>query len=134
MQQQVKILGILNIIYGSVTVLAGLVVMLVLGGMAGFLGASGDQDTATGASVLAILGTVIPLFLVVIGAPSVIAGIGLLKYQSWARILTIVVSGFHLLNFPIGTALGAYGLWVMLKPEVEAMFATRPQSWPAPTA
>ena len=132
MQQHVKILAILNIIYGAMTALAGLVVMAVLGGIAGFLGASGDHDAAAGAGVLAIVGTVVPIFLVLLGAPSIIAGIGLLKYQSWARILTIIVSALHLLSIPFGTALGAYGLG-HVKPEAEAMFAGRPQSWPAPT-
>ncbi|HYO51634.1 hypothetical protein [Archangium sp.] len=31
-----------------------------------------------------------------------------------ARITGLVLSAFALLNFPIGTALGAYGLWILL--------------------
>lgn len=133
MQQHVKILAILNIVYGSMGALVGLVLMAFFGGLAGVVGLSGDHEAVIGATVLGILATIIPLILLVISAPSIIAGIGLLKFKSWARILTIVVSALHLLSIPFGTALGLYGLWVLLKPETEAMFQSRPPAWPAPT-
>ncbi|MDZ4798749.1 MAG: hypothetical protein SGI92_11345 [Bryobacteraceae bacterium] len=34
----------------------------------------------------------------------------------------LVLSAIHLLNIPFGTALGAYGLWALLSPEVTAAF------------
>ena len=40
MAQHVKILGILHIIYGSIGVVIGLIVFLVLGGIAGLVGAT----------------------------------------------------------------------------------------------
>jgi hypothetical protein len=43
-----------------------------------------------------------------------VAGWGLLERQSWARILAIVLGILALLDFPIGTALGIYTLWVLL--------------------
>jgi len=42
------------------------------------------------------------------------AGIGLLKYREWARILTVIFAAFMLMGFPFGTALGIYALWVLL--------------------
>ena len=33
--------------------------------------------------------------------------------------------GFDLLSVPIGTALGIYGIWVLTRPETEALFAQR---------
>ena len=63
---------------------------------------------------------------VVLSLPGIIAGIGLLKLQPWARILAIVISALDLLNVPIGTALGVYGLWVLLQAETERLFAQRP--------
>ena len=62
---------------------------------------------------------------VVLSLPGIIAGIGLLKLQPWARILAIVISALNLLNVPIGTALGVYGLWVLLQAETERLFAQR---------
>src|SRR5215469_15813414 len=62
--------------------------------------------------------------------PSLAGGIGLLRKKTWARILIIFVSLGFLFAFPIGTALGAYGLWALLKRETGPAFA----SWPALTA
>ncbi len=133
MQQHVKILAILNIVYGAMIMVVGLVLLAVMGGVAGIVANSGDHDAEMGARVLAIIGTIVPFVLALIGAPSVIAGIGLLKFQGWARILTIVLSVFHLPSVPFGTALGIYGLWTLFKPETEALFRGAPPAWPQPT-
>jgi hypothetical protein len=125
MQQHIKILAILNIVYGGMVALVGVVVLLVFGGLAGVAGMANDPDAMTGAGFLGVLGAVITGVLFIIAAPSIIAGIGLLKFQPWARILTLVLSALHLLSIPFGTALGIYGFWVLLKPESEALF--RPQ-------
>ena len=45
-----------------------------------------------------------------------------MKFQSWARIGGLILSALNLLNFPFGTALGFYGLWVLLNKETEAAF------------
>jgi len=46
----------------------------------------------------------------------------LLHHQAWARILGIVLSVFSLVSFPFGTALGAYGLWVLLNADGARLF------------
>ena len=134
MQQHVKILGVLNIVYGAFIAFAGVIVLMVFGGLAGLAGLSGERDAAAGAGMFGLIGGMIGLFLFVMAAPSIIAGWGLMKYASWARIVTIIVSALHLMSVPFGTALGIYGLWVLLKPETEALLRPRPQAWPAPTA
>ncbi len=45
---------------------------------------------------------------------AIVGGIGLLNYSPWARIILIILGIFSLLNFPFGTLLGAYTLWVLL--------------------
>ena len=62
------------------------------------------------------------IVLMVLSLPSVIAGIGLIRFRPWARIMTIVLSVLHLFNIPFGTALGVYGLWALLAPETEMLF------------
>ena len=59
--------------------------------------------------------------------PSLAGGIGLLRKKRWARVLIIFVSVEFLFAFPVGTALGAYGLWALVKKETEPAFV----SWPA---
>ena len=53
---------------------------------------------------------------------SLIAGIALLKYRNWGRILTVIVSILGIIDFPVGTALGIYGLWVLLHKDTLPLF------------
>jgi hypothetical protein len=48
------------------------------------------------------------------GVIGIIAGWGLLERQPWARMLSIVLGCFNLIDMPFGTALGVYTLWVLL--------------------
>jgi hypothetical protein len=123
MQQHVKILGILNIVYGGLGVIIGLFVFALLGGIAQFITAiEPTADPETLIPVMSLVGAFVMGLLFLLSAPSVIAGIGLLYYKPWARILTIVLSALHLLSIPFGTALGIYGLWVMLNAQTEVLF------------
>ncbi len=134
MRDHVKILAILHIVFGAIGIAIGLIILMVFGGLAGVVGVAGDvgdTDRATGMAVLSIIGVVIFLFTLLLSVPSLIAGIGLLKYRSWARILTIVLSAIDLLHIPLGTLLGIYGLWVLLSPETEALFRVPVQPWQA---
>ena len=72
--------------------------------------------------IVTLVGGLVLALLIVLSAPAIIAGVGLLYWKPWARILTIVLSALHLLSIPFGTALGIYGLWVMLNTETEALF------------
>jgi hypothetical protein len=120
MRDHIKILGLLNIIMGSLTALIGLTALLVMGGIAGLM-ASGVADSSlsdvenarTFAPWLGLIGLVAAIFFSVIALPTIIGGWGLLRYKSWSRVLTIIVSAFHLLSLPFGTALGIYGRWVL---------------------
>jgi hypothetical protein len=47
------------------------------------------------------------------------AGWGLLQREPWARMVTLIVAFIALFNFPFGTALGVYSLWVLLPTESE---------------
>jgi hypothetical protein len=73
--------------------------------------------------ILSIVGTWIALFLTMLALPGLIAGIGLLKRQMWGRVLAIIVAFFALLNFPIGTAIGIYALFVLLQNAAGEYFA-----------
>ena len=127
MAQQVKILGILHIVFGALCVLGGLIVLAVMGGIAGIVGASDpSQDSAVAIPILAAIGGFVCILCLVVGLPGLIGGFGLLQYKPWARITLIVLSALDLIHVPIGTALGIYGFWVLLNPETEAMFKQQP--------
>ncbi len=106
-------------IMGGLTALVGVAVLLIFGGAAGLIAARIqnviDPDQAAFAAPVAMLiGLCIAGFLLILSAPAIIGGWGLIKGKSWSRVLMIVISALHLLSFPFGTALGIYGLWVLL--------------------
>jgi len=125
-EQHVKILGVLNIVWGAMGALGGLVLLAIFGGVYGIAGvAIGHNPGAQIAlPIIAIIGSVIALFLLILSVPSIIAGIGLLYFKPWARIFALVISVLHLFNIPIGTALGIYGLWVLLSQDGQHCFSS----------
>lgn len=127
MATHVKVVGVLHIVLGSLCLLGGLIVLLVFGGLAGMAGASGDADAAVAVPVLGGLGVVIAIVLFILGIPGIIAGIGLVQFRPWGRIFGIVISALDLLNVPFGTALGVYGLVVLLSRESEQLFLNPPR-------
>ncbi len=124
MEQHVKILAVLHIVLGGLGVMAALAILFFFGGVAGLVGMadhSGDANVAM--PVLGIIGTVIFIAIAVLSLPGLIAGLGLLTFQPWARILAIVLSILDLVHVPpFGILLGCYGLWVLFSPETERLF------------
>src|SRR5271165_942182 len=114
MESHVKVLGILHIVFGSLGVLLALAILVVLGGVAGLLGATDSGNAHISIPIVGGVGALIFFVLLALSLPGLIAGIGLLSFQPWARILTIVLSVLYLVHVPFGTALGVYGLWVLL--------------------
>ena len=129
MQSHVKLLGILHIIWSGLTILGGLIALVVLGGIGGFAAMSDNSnDSFMALPVMGAIGGAIFLFLLLLALPGAICGWGLMHYRSWARMLGIIISVFELLSFPFGTALGIYGLWVLLNNQTEALFRMSPQN------
>jgi hypothetical protein len=60
---------------------------------------------------------------VLLSAPGIIAGVGLLGFHSWARILALVLAVLNLPGFPIGTLLGIYTLYALLDDDAAHLFA-----------
>jgi hypothetical protein len=120
MESHVKIVGGLYVVFGVIFALIGVVILLMVGG-AGVV--SGDE---TAMFVTGTIGIVVCGLFFIMAATMIAAGIGVQRYREWGRILTIALSALNLLNFPFGTALGVYALWVMLNNETAALFAQRP--------
>lgn len=125
MQRHVTIIAALEIAFSIIFLLVGIVAFVFFAG----IGVLSHDTEAMG--ILGLIGTIGFFIMMVLGVPTLIAGIGLLKRQSWARILTIVLSCLYLPAIPIGTALGVYGLWVMTERETVQLF-TQGTPQPAP--
>lgn len=125
MRDHVRILAYLHIVFGALGTIAAVIVLFVFGGIAGIVGASNPGDPQAwhvAMPIIGFVGLVICGIVLLLSLPGIIAGFGLLRLRPWARMLTIVLSALNLLSVPIGTALGIYGLWVLLQPETERMF------------
>jgi hypothetical protein len=104
----------LNIVMGCFTAFAGIVVFIIMGSIAQVVAAAADgQDSAVAVPIVTAIGVAVGIFLLILSAPSIVGGWGLLHFKPWSRILMIIVSIFHLFHLPLGTALGVYGLWVL---------------------
>jgi hypothetical protein len=124
MAQHVKILAVLHIVFSALGILIALGLLVLFGGIAGFIGMSPNvgSDARVAAPVLGLVGTLLFGLILILSVPGFAAGLGLLKFRPWARILTIVLSALELLSIPFGTALGIYGFWVLLSVEGTRLF------------
>jgi hypothetical protein len=123
MANHVKILGILHIIFSALGIVIAVGMLILFGGLAGVVGTTDQsEDAVVGVGVLGAIGAIVFTVILVLSLPGLIAGIGLVKFRPWARILGIVISALDLISVPFGTALGIYGLWVLLSNETEALF------------
>ena len=59
MEQHMKILGILNIVYASFGVMVALVIFAIFGGSADLVAANNDPDAATAIPILGAIGLLI---------------------------------------------------------------------------
>ena len=70
------------------------------------------------------LAVVAGLAILAIAAGVAAAGIGLLQYRSWGRVLAIVMSVLFLFKFPFGTAIAIYAFWVLFSEEGREHYQT----------
>jgi hypothetical protein len=124
MKQHVSVLGILYIVFGCLGIIGAFAFLLLFGGLAGIVGlvAHQEPDAAVAVPILGIIGVVVSASIALLSIPGLIIGIGLTKFRRWGRVGGVVLSALNLLSFPLGTALGAYGLWVLLSKESEPLF------------
>jgi len=122
MEQHVKVLAILNIVLGILGVITAVCALALFGGIAMLVGADGDADAPMVMAILGSIGVLAFAVVAVLSVPCIVAGYGLLHHRSWAPIMTIILSAINLTNVPFGTALGVYGLWVVLNKDTKPMF------------
>ncbi len=106
LQCHLRTLGILWIVGSALRMIPALGMLFV--GRMGFL----FMPLRMRLFVTPIIGG-IGAFLTVASAAGIAAGWGLLDRRPWARTLAVVLACLALIDFPFGTALGIYTLWVL---------------------
>ena len=123
LQQHFTIIGLLHFGLSAFTMLvvgAAVVIMIAAGLF------SGGSEAMVFITIISLFVGGLTLFMT---APGIVGGIGLLRRRPWARWLLIFVGFLNLFNFPFGTAVGAYTLWVLLQPEAEMLLAEPAQKY-----
>ena len=118
MGNHVRILGILWIVWGGFGVISGLFVLFFFG----IIGVAAGTEDPEAFPIITGIGLALFLFVVIISLPSLLAGYGLLKYSQWGRILALILSFLNLAAFPLGTALGVYGIYVLFHDDGRRLF------------
>jgi hypothetical protein len=127
MRTHVKVLGVLFIALSALGLLAALFLGLLFGTASGLVGLRADaNDAAIALPIIGLAGTMLVVFLIALSVPGLVAGLGLLKFRPWARILAIVMSVINLIHIPLGTIVGIYGLWVLFNKDTETLFSSTP--------
>ncbi len=126
MTLHLQIVAWFNIVFGAIGIFIGLGVF----GLFSVLGVSipylshlnNEASNFPFGLFFSGLGIFILAILTILSLPQLIGGIGVLKRRNWGRIVIIIVSIFGLFQFPFGTILGAYSLWVLFSRGGEMLF------------
>ncbi len=116
MKKHVNVAAILQIVFGSINVIAALAIAFAFGFVDQFV------DDPTALKVLGIVGTPLVIIFLLFGGAMIAGGVGLLTCKPWARILTLIMAAIGLLNIPIGTLKGVYVVWVLVQSETITLF------------
>lgn len=117
MQTNIKVLAWLHVILGIAGLLLGCAIVVIMLS-AGVI--SGDNEAL---GILMIIGTFGVGLTLLLSAPSIVAGIGLLQYRSWARVLALILAFLNLFAFPHGTVFGIYTFISLLHADTATLFA-----------
>ena len=111
MQKHVRIISIIMIVSGIIYLLAALFL-----GVIGLMAVNNQAQTGDIDVLPAIVtGVVFLLPLGLIGVLHIFTGRAFRAGVNWARIALWILAIINLGNVPVGTAIGAYAMWVLVK-------------------
>jgi hypothetical protein len=108
-----KVLGILYVISGVLTITGMLLLKAILSIVFSFAFNEVDADDRKVIEMVLSIVEYLPFIIILfISIPTLIAGVGLLTRQGWAPLFALIVGCLKLFSFPIGTAMGVYAIWI----------------------
>ncbi|KPL02677.1 MAG: hypothetical protein AMJ90_05140 [candidate division Zixibacteria bacterium SM23_73_2] len=119
MEKHINVLGWLYIIFNVLGLFLGILLFWIIAG-GGLI--SGDPEAIF---ITGIVATAVAGFLTILSVPGIIGGIFLLQWKPWARILVLILGFLNLLDIPLGTILGIYTIWVLMKDETVQLFKAK---------
>jgi hypothetical protein len=121
-EKHVTVVGILRIGMSALGLLVAVVLFVIFlgAGLATWLGGEEEALPILLAVALGVGGVIL-----VLSVPGIVGGVGVLRYKNWARYLVLVLSVFDLINIPIGTIVGIYSIWVLVRDDTVELFESR---------
>jgi hypothetical protein len=123
-QQHGHLLGILWLAISAFNALGGIILLLLSATFFPHLRELGKVPPDVPVAFLSSLLTAIGILIMGKAACGFIAGWGLIRRESWARVVALVLAFISLFNIPFGTAIGVYTLWVLLPGESQREYET----------
>ena len=108
-----KILGILHLAYGGLTVLLMIAFSIFMLMMMGIIASNNNSGDPLPVGVFALVMVLVVAINLLLITPSFLAGYALLKRKRWAKTMGIIAAIMAGLNFPLGSALCVYSLWFL---------------------
>jgi hypothetical protein len=112
-----KLIGIFLMAHGGLQALVMIFIGLIYGGMGTMFLVAGKKDEKFIGLIFLVMILVIGFVFLLFIIPQLLGGWKVLKEKPGARTWGIVGSILSLLSFPLGTAVGVYGLWFLFGEE-----------------
>ena len=120
-----KTIGILHLVYGGLHILMMIMMSLFIVPFILLNAPSGRPVDPAGESVMAIVLVFVGIFSLLLSLPSFVAGFGMLKQKSWAKIWAMIAGGIAGMSFPLGTALCVYTFWFLFSGGGKELYAEK---------
>jgi hypothetical protein len=121
-ERHVDLLGILATLWGALTMLVGVSMLLLAAGALAELFAPAANPVDFAAGVTAAVFTFIGIFALIWGSVHVWTAVLLRRRRPLGRVMSLALGVVNLLVLPFGTAFGAYALWVLLRDDGRRLF------------
>jgi hypothetical protein len=116
----VNLLGILQLVWGSIGLLLGVSTLMLAAGavMIGVTSEGREIPATVTAAAFAVFAAALLLF----GLGNAWSGAALRRHQPTGRVAALGLAVPNLFVLPFGTALGIYAMWVLLHDETRGLF------------
>jgi hypothetical protein len=112
MNIHIKLVAVFHIVLGAMGLIAAMIIFGIFGTAGGIVVAHGERGAAT---IIGMVALCVGGLIALLSVPDIIGGWALLAQKRWARVFMIVLGCLDLLHIPLGTALGVYTLWALLR-------------------
>lgn len=118
----VKVVAIIEIVWGILAGLGAIVVLMMVTLAAGLTSGSGAPGFVPG--IIASFGVFIVAVLVALAIVALLGGFRLLHHRRSGRTLSYVSAALSLFSFPLGTAFGIYAFVILTRPDTDRLLTS----------